>query len=269
MNAWTRATALQWLDDRRPAIVVVVLEARGSTPRGAGTRLLVSAGEAVGTIGGGQLEQRAIAEARALLQSGSAGRSIHCALGPPLGQGCGGALSLGFTRLDAQALAAWPEPRPLFQLQMYGAGHVARSIARLLATIDCRVAWIDEREELFPHALVEGATWPGHIDTVSSDALDDEVRNAPPEAWYLVLTHDHDLDLRITEAILRRGDFGFLGLIGSETKRQQFVQRFEERGVPVERIARMTCPIGLPGISGKEPELMAMSVVAQLLSDDD
>lgn len=269
MNALTRATAFQWLDEGRPAIVVVVLESRGSVPRSAGTRMIVSAGDAVGTIGGGHLELKAIAEARALLQTGGAGRSVHFALGPSLGQCCGGALTLGFTRLDAQALAAWPEPPPLFHLQLYGAGHVGQAIARLLATLDCRVDWIDEREEMFPHALFPGAGWPHHIRTISVDDVDGEVRNAPPEAYYLVLTHNHDLDLRITEAILRRGDFGFLGLIGSKTKKQRFVHRFEEHGIPGERIARLTCPIGLPGIGGKEPELIALGVVAQLLSDDD
>ena len=80
-----------------------------------------------------------------------------------------------------------------------------------------------------------------------------------------MLTHSHDLDLRITEAILRRGDFGYLGLIGSKTKRARFIHRFEQRGIAAEAIARMTCPIGVPGIAGKEPEVIAVAVVAQLL----
>ena len=108
MNAFTRATAFQWLDERRPAIVVAVLESRGSVPRNAGTRMLVSASDAAGTLGGGHLELKAIDEARALLQSGGPDRSIHYALGPSLGQCCGGTLTLGFTRLDEHALAAWP-----------------------------------------------------------------------------------------------------------------------------------------------------------------
>ena len=114
---------------------------------------------------------------------------------------------------------------------MYGTGHVGRAIARLLATIDCRVDWIDEREEAFPFALFEGAHWPSHIRTIAVDALDAEVRNAPPEAYYLVLMHDHERDARITEAILRRGDFGFLGLLGSARASAALVQRFEQRGV--------------------------------------
>ena len=88
---------------------------------------------------------------------------------------------------------------------------------------------------------------------------------APPGAFYLVLTHDHDLDLRITEAVLRRGDFAYLGLIGSKTKRARFEHRFEQRGVPLDAIARMTCPIGIGSAHGKEPEVIAVGVVAQLL----
>ena len=88
---------------------------------------------------------------------------------------------------------------------------------------------------------------------------------APRGACFLVLTHSHDLDLRITEAILRRGDFAYLGLIGSATKRARFVHRFEERGIATDTLARITCPIGVPGIAGKEPEVIAVAVVAQLL----
>ena len=115
--------------------------------------------------------------------------------------------------------------------------------------------------------MVDGAAvpWPPHIRPVSVDGVEGEVATAPPGAFYLVLTHRHDLDLRIAEAILRRADFGFFGLIGSKTKRRQFIHRFEERGIAASSIARMTCPIGLPGIDGKEPETIAAAVVAQLL----
>jgi xanthine dehydrogenase accessory factor len=268
MNRHVRRTAVAWLQEDRPAVVVVVLEARGSAPRGPGTRMLVSGGQTVGTIGGGHLELEAIREAHALLSSGIAPHQKHYPLGPALGQCCGGAVTLGFTRLDAQQVAAWPDPPPLFHLQMYGAGHVGTAIARLLSTIDCRVDWIDEREEMFPFALFDGAGWPDHIRVIADEGVEEEVKTAPEGARYLVLTHSHDLDLRITEAILRRGDFSYLGLIGSETKRARFMHRFEERGISIERMARITCPIGLPGIRGKEPEHIALGVVAQLLLDE-
>jgi xanthine dehydrogenase accessory factor len=130
------------------------------------------------------------------------------------------------------------------------------------------VDWIDEREDEFPADFHEhpGGPWPAQIRRVCVDSVEVEVDSAPPGACYLVLTHRHDLDLRITEAILQRGDFAFLGLIGSKTKRQRFVHRFEARGIAPARIARMTCPIGLPGIEGKEPAVIAAAVVAQLLA---
>lgn len=265
MNRDVRRTAEAWLEEDRPAVVVVVLEARGSAPRGPGTRMLVSGGQSVGTIGGGHLELEAMREAHALLSSGIAPHQVHYPLGPALGQCCGGSVTLGFTRLDAHQLAVWPLVEPMFYLQLYGAGHVGTAIARLLSTIDCVVDWIDEREEMFPFALFAGAAWPDHIRVVPDDGVEDEVKAAPSGAYYLVLTHSHDLDMRIAEAILRRGDFGYFGLIGSKTKRARFEHRFEERGIAGERIKRMTCPIGLRGIDGKEPERIAIAVVAQLL----
>jgi xanthine dehydrogenase accessory factor len=222
----------------------------------------VSRDEVLGTIGGGHLELKAIAAARTRLASAAEGSvEEHFALGPALGQCCGGAVSLRYAPLSADLLAAWPAPPPRFTLQLYGAGHVGRAIAGLLAGIDCRVQWIDERESEFPRDV----DLPPHIERVCVEPVQAEVPLAPAGAFYLVLTHSHDLDLAITEAILKRGDFGFLGLIGSRTKRARFVRRFEQRGIPPDSLARLTCPIGLPGIEGKEPAVIAIAVVAQLL----
>ena len=266
MDRAIRATARRWAAEARAAIVVEVTEALGSAPREAGTRMLVAASEAIGTVGGGHLELKAVARAREMLRTRElAPHTEHFPLGPALGQCCGGAVTLAYCALDAAALARWPEPAPLFQLQLYGAGHVGRAIATLLATLDVSVDWIDEREAEFPATTTLGTPWPAHIRRVCVDAVEGEVRLARPGSFYLVLTHDHDLDLRITEAILKRGDFGYLGLIGSKTKRQRFIRRFEQRGVDPGAIARMTCPIGIqPGV-GKEPEVIAVGVVAQLL----
>lgn len=263
-----RATAAAWFARSTPAVLVEVAQARGSVPRDAGTRMLVSAAAVAGTIGGGHLELQAIARARELLARGEAApASHHYPLGPALGQCCGGAVTLGFRRLDAAALDAWPAEPPWFHLQLYGAGHVGRAIARALAPLHVTIDWIDEREDEFPASLIDGvAYWPEQLRKVCVDAVEAEVAAAPPGAFYLVLTHQHDLDLRIAEAILRRGDFGFFGLIGSATKRQRFIHRFEARGISAAAIARMTCPIGVPGIEGKQPEVIAAAVVAQLLS---
>jgi xanthine dehydrogenase accessory factor len=170
-------------------------------------------------------------------------------------------VTLRFARLDEGSVPTWPRPRPRFFLQLYGAGHVGRAIVRLLAGIACEVQWIDERESEFPAEVA----LPPHIERVCVDQVEGEVGLAPAGACYLVLTHSHAQDMRIAEAILRRGDFGYLGLIGSKTKRARFLHRYEERGIPAAALGRMTCPVGVPGIEGKEPEVIAIAVVAQLL----
>ena len=263
MKVDLRAAAQGWLAAGRPAVLVEVAAARGSVPRGAGTRMLVSADQVLGTIGGGHLELKAIADARRLIAEGGRAAQQHVALGPALGQCCGGALDLHFRPLaaaDPADPAAWPTTPPRFHLQLYGAGHVGRAIVRLLADITCKVWWIDERESEFPPGPL-----PPHIEQVCVEPVEAEVAAAPPGACYLVLTHSHDLDMAITQAILRRGDFAWFGLIGSKTKRARFEHRLLERGLSRELVGRMVCPIGLPGIQGKEPEVIALAVVAQLM----
>src|SRR3989344_811838 len=253
-----RHVAAQWLAAGRPALVVRVHAIRGSTPREAGGRMLVGggehSGEGLGTIGGGHLEWQA--------------------LGPTLGQGCGGSVALAFEPLTDASLQAWTLPPPRFHLELHGAGHVGQAIARLLADIDCTVRWVDERADTAetcgadapglptPQAL---AALPPHIRFVSTEQAEAEVADAPPGACHLVLTHRHDLDLRIIHAVLRRGDFAFAGLIGSQTKRAKFLHRLQAMGVTAPAIPRLTCPIGLPELPGKEPAVIAVSVVAQLL----
>jgi xanthine dehydrogenase accessory factor len=261
MNA-LRDTAAAWLAAGRTGIMVEIAHAEGSVPREAGTRMLVAEDACAGTIGGGHLEWEAVAEARALLRHGLASAyERRVALGPSLGQCCGGAVLLRYVRLDAAVVAGWPAAMPRFMLQLYGAGHVGHAIARLLAGLDVQVQWIDGREEAFADA-----PRASNIARVCVDALEAEVALAPPGAYYLVLTHDHDLDWRITEAILKRGDFGYLGLIGSRTKRAKFERRYRARGIADATLARMTCPIGVPGITGKAPEVIAIAVAAQLLA---
>jgi xanthine dehydrogenase accessory factor len=256
------ALAMLWLAQDQLAMEVQVLDHRGSVPRECGTRMLVSEAEVAGTIGGGHLELKAIEAARGLLAQGQIGPLDQTyPLGPALGQCCGGTVCLRTQLLSLDCLAQWPAPQPRFTLQLYGAGHVGRAIAKLLAGIDCEVQWIDERDSEFPTLAL-----PGHIERVCVEPVEAEVATAPPGACYVVATHNHDLDLRITEAILRRGDFAYCGLIGSETKRERFLHRYEQRGIAADTLKRLTCPIGLPGIAGKEPAVIAVAVVAQLLA---
>jgi len=149
---------------------------------------------------------------------------------------------------------------PHAHLMLFGAGHVGAAIVRALADLPCRVTWIDEREDLFP------ADIPANVTIEATDTPEALVENAPQGTTFLVMTHSHALDLSLTHAILSRpGANDWFGLIGSDTKRRQFEHRLRERGVDSARIDAMVCPVGLPGIEGKAPAVIAASVAAQLL----
>jgi xanthine dehydrogenase accessory factor len=145
-----------------------------------------------------------------------------------------------------------------FSIALFGAGHVGHAIALALAPLDCDIVWIDSREEIFPADL------PPNIDAVESDAPEKDVPKLPPGTCFLVLTHSHDLDLKICQAILARSDFAFLGLIGSKSKRASFAKRLAERSFTADKLARITCPIGIPGLAGKSPATIAVAVAAQI-----
>lgn len=152
------------------------------------------------------------------------------------------------------ACLAW---RP--HLMLFGAGHVGTAIVRALAELPCRVTWVDEREDMFPPVL------PANVRHEVTDTPQALIAAAAPGTSFLVLTHSHALDQLLSEHVLRRSDFSWFGLIGSKTKRMQFEHRLRERGIPAVRLRDMVCPIGLPGIRGKEPAVIAASVAAQLL----
>jgi xanthine dehydrogenase accessory factor len=143
--------------------------------------------------------------------------------------------------------------RPLY---LFGAGHVGQAVARLAVGLPFRLAWFDTREDL--------ADLPG-VTIGEEETLHACIAEAPDEAAIAVLTHDHALDYRLTYAALTRAPLAFIGLIGSSTKKARFLSRFDKDGVTPEQLARLTCPIGLPGVSGKEPEVIALSLLAQLL----
>jgi xanthine dehydrogenase accessory factor len=144
-------------------------------------------------------------------------------------------------------------------LMLFGAGHVGAAIVRALAELPCHVTWTDERDDMFPQVL------PANVMKEATDIPEAVIASAAPGSSFLVLTHSHALDLRLAEHILRRDDYVWFGLIGSNTKRIQFERRLRERGVPAERLAKMVCPIGIPGINSKAPAVIATAVAAQLL----
>jgi xanthine dehydrogenase accessory factor len=150
---------------------------------------------------------------------------------------------------------------PKDHLMLFGAGHVGAAIVRALAELPCRVTWVDEREDLFP------ANLPANVVVEATDTPESLAEQAAPGTSFLVMTHSHALDQRLAEAILKRPSAGedWFGLIGSNTKRKQFEHRLRDRGVTQARLDGMVCPIGVPGIEGKAPAVIAVAVAAQLL----
>jgi xanthine dehydrogenase accessory factor len=147
---------------------------------------------------------------------------------------------------------------PTFKVTVCGAGHVGAAIIQVLATLDAQIRWVDVRDDLF-------GSPPANVTCIATDAPQDEVDNAAPDTFFLVLTHSHTLDLELSARILRRDAFAWFGLIGSRTKRARFEHRLQAQGISAVQMARMICPIGVPGISDKSPQAIAIAVVAQLL----
>lgn len=259
-----RRAALEHLDRGLPAVLVSVAETRGSTPRECGASMLVSEHAVAGTIGGGQLEWRAIEAAREMLAAETRTARLDLPLGPTLAQCCGGQVVLQLRLLAAAdrptlERALGQEAMLLPLVALFGAGHVGRAVATALAPLPCRILWIDSRKNEFPARLPANATSCPAEDVVA------RARDLQKGAFWLVMTHSHPLDLDICEVALRREGVAWLGLIGSRTKRARFASQLRARGVAAERVDRLVCPIGIAGIEGKEPPVIAAAVAAQLL----
>jgi len=255
MSSWLAALSAL-AASATPAILVTVLEAKGSTPREAGAKMVVTVDRIYDTIGGGHLELKAIELSRHLLEELAADPGMIATpsthrfpLGPSLGQCCGGEATL---LLEPILPAA-------FQIALFGAGHVGKALVKLFGDLPCRVRWIDPREAEFPEQL------PDNVTAIAAEDPEAEIDDLPADALVLIMTHSHPLDQRILEAALRRDDFRYVGLIGSETKKARFLKRLAARGVTERELSRLTCPIGVPGIEGKRPAEIAIAVMAQLL----
>ena len=255
------------------AIWITVTKAQGSVPRGEGTVMAVFHDDFLGTIGGGHLEFEVIAEARQILQSASIAQALPAekrfALGPSLGQCCGGALVVKFEKVDKtdlpqllKRLEAQTSSR--FQpLALFGGGHVGKALINVLAPLPFHVRWIDSRDEIFPSDVAP------QVVCEHSNPVQAAVPDLAPNSRVLIMSFSHAEDLDIVAACLKRlrvqKDLPYIGLIGSATKWATFKRRLAERGFTEEECKQITCPIGVSGIKGKEPEVIAVAVAAQLL----
>ncbi len=248
------------------AVLVRVERAQGSVPREAGAWMAVWPDEVVGTIGGGQLEWQAITRARAALDGAEVlNETVRHALGPSLAQCCGGVVWLHYEAVDAADIDRLRQRLPGDQpaVALFGGGHVGRAIVRLLADLPFDVLWVDSRDEAFPPET------PPHVRCEHSDPVQAAVADVVPGSRVVIMSFSHAEDFEIVAACLKRhrerGDLPYIGLIGSKTKWASFRRRLRERGFVDNELAQVVCPIGVPGMPGKQPAVVAISVVAQLL----
>jgi xanthine dehydrogenase accessory factor len=267
MKDWLATLHAELAAGNAPLVRVMVAATRGSAPREAGACMLVSPDREWGSIGGGHLELVATRTARSMLASQEATRIDRFSLGASLGQCCGGIVELSFQRYESVEIAAiaqmleargpqLPGETPLW---IFGAGHVARALVNVVGPLPFRITWIDSREGMFPAGVANT------VRTVHAPQPAEEVKDMPRGAWALVMTHSHDEDFAICEALLRDAGAAFIGVIGSAPKTTRFRQRLAQRGFGAAQLARLTMPIGIGGIRNKEPAAIAVAVAAQLL----
>ncbi len=232
-------------------VLVTVLKTKGSSPRDTGTKMVVSADKSFDTIGGGALEYQSIEIARELLGANQASvqHTETFNLGKDLKQCCGGVVTVFFEVFPASN----------FNIVIFGAGHIAKSLVKILEEVDCQVSWFDSRPELFPETVAS------HIQTSIMTQPEIAVESCKPNSYFLVMTHDHALDQQLCETILSRGDSQYCGLIGSATKGMKFRQRLLKKNYKQQELEALTCPVGLSSLKSKKPMEIAISISAELL----
>jgi xanthine dehydrogenase accessory protein XdhC len=254
-------------DARTPAVIVTLAMVRGHAPRNGGAKMVVSPAEVFGTIGGGNLEATAIGRARDMLESGTAEPDLLTitlsdkAITDYGVQCCGGEVTLML------------EPvRVVPSIAVFGIGHVGLELARILARQHVELHLVDSREAMLQPSRLGVQGFPGPLaDAIAQVEVHDApvpesvLREVPPGTHVLVMTHDHAEDLAIVDQALRTEGVASIGLIGSRSKWARFRARLHEAGHDDDALARVTTPIGLPGVPGKQPATIAVSVAAQLL----
>ena len=313
---------LQSLESDVASVVVTVVATDGSVPREIGATMVIGKTNCFGTIGGGNLEHSALARANNMLETGLNQQSQACeadnqifALGPSLGQCCGGRVELYYQRvtrqtswlkellshldngedvwmcrcLEESAVEFIDSRQQNTQLQLpesgrdcvlkdkkqqrwacspltdsapavwlFGAGHVGQAVARQLSLLPCRVTWLDHRSEWLDKQC------DLDVRSILTDTPADDIATAPDNTHYIVMTHSHALDFDICHAVLQRGQFAWLGLIGSATKRQTFINRLVHRGIKDDLISQLRCPVGSLSLQSSEPASIALSIAAEL-----
>lgn len=256
-------TLSAFLERNDPIILIEIASAKGSVPREAGTFMLVSRDHIWQTIGGGQFEYMAIDHARAMLAGKTTVSSMEIALGPDIGQCCGGRTWLDFAKITPAIAAGLKERQQREQetqpaVFVFGAGHVGKALAQALALLPLSITVIETRREELN----------GLPETVSSrlTAMPESlIEAAPAGASVIIVTHDHALDFLIAREALGRDDLAYVGMIGSRTKRGTFAHWLAREGAPPSMIERLVLPIGGSIVKDKRPQVIASLVASEVL----
>jgi xanthine dehydrogenase accessory factor len=265
MSGW--ATLARAVERQGPCVMVSIMSTQGSVPRGTDAWMIVTTSGFHGSIGGGTLEWRAMAEAQSMLQQKAVERQLDYVLGPDLGQCCGGRVKVCFRLYTENDLAlikqnAERAPDNKRAVFIFGAGHVGRALVLALAPLPFDVQWVDQRPGAFP------AVQPANVKLLQPEDPLSCIASAPRGSLAFVMSHSHTLDLALVDACLRQTHMAHVGLIGSATKRARFEKRLLDGGLEPSRVKSLICPIGVGGITSKHPAAIASSVAAQVLQLD-
>ena len=258
---WLTAVA-QLRRAREPGVLVTVIAVRGHAPREAGAKMVVGAARTWGTIGGGNLEQAAVVHARGADRGADdrAGDERHRASPTrrPAQHGvqcCGGEVTVLLEPL-----------RPVPAVAIFGIGHVGIELARILARHDLELHLVDSRRgPARPSGCRASSDAVARVHVHHAVVPELVLGELPAGSHVLIMTHDHAEDAALCDAALRCGHLGSIGLIGSAAKWGRFARKLAAEGHDEAALARITTPIGLPEITGKEPATIAVSVAADLL----
>jgi xanthine dehydrogenase accessory factor len=245
------------------AIVAELAAVRGSSPRAAGTFMLIASEETIGTIGGGALEHLVIRRARQAIREGLVRGDLDVPLGPEIGQCCGGRVTVSMRIVDEAGAAgllarAEAEEAARPNVFVFGAGHVGHALARALSPLPLRVTIVDTRPD-------ELTRLPADVTATVAAMPEAIVRQAPQGSAHVIVTHDHALDFLIAAEALQRPDAPYVGMIGSQSKRARFASWFKGEGYDPQLLNRLVMPIGAAGLGDKRPEVIAALAAAEIM----
>ena len=239
-----------------------VMNALGSTPNKINDFMLIAENDIFGTIGGGTLEFQVINEAKKLLINNNKENSLKIPLGPGIGQCCGGFVEIKLTAhsnfKNAIKNEIFDESNKL-DLYIFGAGHIGQSLITKTKFLNFNTYLIDSRESFLKQNNLK------HVNYLLSSRPWEIVNHLNKKSMYVIVTHSHDFDFKIANEILKINNFYYLGLIGSDTKRNKFYKRLEKIGHKKQLINQLECPIGASIGKSKDPEEISFSILARII----